>query len=66
MELVQTAMGRSQGVKAVKGCMARHSLLYQYIDYTEGGVCAEMGLLVGKENVFWEMGKITEGAGRCS
>lgn len=46
--------------------MARHSLLHQYIDYTEGGVCAEMGLLVGKENVFWEMGKITESDVRYS
>lgn len=63
MELVQTAMGRSQGVKAVKGCIARHSVLYQYIDYTEGGVCTQM---VGKENVFWEMGKITESAVRYS
>lgn len=46
--------------------MARHSFLYQYIDYTEGRVCAEMGLLVGKVNIFWEMGKITESAVKYS
>lgn len=46
--------------------MARLSLLYQYIDYAEGGVCADMSLLVGKENEFWEMGKITKNAVRNS
>lgn len=51
MELVQIAIGRSQGIKAVKRYMARHSL-YQYIDYSEGVVCAEIDLLIGKKNVF--------------
>lgn len=46
--------------------MARLSLLCQSIDYAEGGVCADMGLLAGKENVFWEMGKITGSAVRNS
>lgn len=40
MDLVQTAIGKSQGIKVVKRCTARHSLLYQYIDYIEGGACA--------------------------
>lgn len=39
MDLVQTPIGKSQGIKAVKRRTARHSLLYQYIDYTEGEVC---------------------------
>lgn len=38
MYLVQTAIGKSKVIKAVKRCTARHSLLYQYIDYTESGV----------------------------
>lgn len=40
MDLVQTAIGKSQGIKAVKRDILRLSLLYQYIDYTEGEVCA--------------------------
>lgn len=58
MDLVQTAIGKSQGIKAARRCTARHSLLCQYIDYTEDGARAYLGVLVGKENLFGEMGKI--------
>lgn len=58
MDLVQTAIGKSQGIKAARRCTARHSLLCQYIDYTEDGARAYLGVLVGKENLFGGMGKI--------
>lgn len=39
MDLAQTAIGSSQGIKAVRRCTGRHSLLYQYSDYAGDGVC---------------------------
>lgn len=51
MDLVQTAIGKSQSIKALKRCPARHSLLYQYIDYSEDGVGTYLGLLIGGDNL---------------